>query len=404
MSSKNNSAENRYIGMEIDDYEVRVVELEFSSAMPKLCKAGRIKLEQGTVVEGIVKNPGALASKLVNLWSNSNLISDKILLGISNKDILIRFAKVAKMDDIKIKNIIRFQSQEYFPVSINDYEMDFMTLHEKTDENNNEVKEIVIVASKNSHIRAYTTALEAAKLCPYEIDITSLSIMKFAEHLDPNCTSILVNITYGKIDLLILKNSIPIFAQTSLFDPGSILNEESNTSTPAPAPTPTPTPTSNPTPISLETNENENSPSIKENITSDTLENITSDTLENIFSISLAQDYNFSKSETVSEVEYSMPSEVENPVFNVILTEIKSIINYCLSLSDSEHPSNIVLCGPCSSLEGLDDHISTQTMIKTIILEPFKDIYVPDNIKDEIGIHSADFAVCTCLALRGSEV
>lgn len=376
--NKNNTGKNNYIGMEIDDYEVRVVEFDLTTSTPTLFNTGRIKLEVGTIVDGIVKNPAQLASKFRELWTQAALSSDKVLLGIGSQDILIRFSKIPKMEDSKIKNIIRFQSQDYFPVSIADYEMDFMTLCEKTDEDQREFKEIVIVASRNSHIKGYTQALEAAKLTPYEIDISALAIMKYGEQLEKDITTIIANIAYGKLDLLILKNSIPVFAKTSLFDSSSIFSDNSITSAE--------------TSISLDkpievSFENNFASAFSE------IAGISPISLEIVSDISYVSEHNF-----------SLPIAPENPLFLDISSEIKSLVNYCFSLSDSEPPSVIVLCGPCSRLEGLTEHISTQTMTKTIILDPFNGVFVPEDLRIELGNTTTDFSVCASLAIKGLEV
>jgi Tfp pilus assembly PilM family ATPase len=167
--------------------------------------------------------------------------------------------------------------------------------------------------------------MEATNLYPYEIDISCLSIMRYCEKARENNTSIIANITYGKIDLLILKKCIPIFAKTSLFDPTDILDINANVSP-------------------------------------------------------------------------------DNSAFVEISGEINSLINYCLSLSDTEKPEGIFLCGPCSRIDGLSDYISKDTKINSTIIDPFEKITINQIQKYNLDKNSTDFTVCVSLALRGMEV
>ena len=375
----------------MDDFELRIVELDLTYPIPKLCNIGTIMLDPGTIIDGIVKNPLVLSTKLRDLWLQSGITCPRVLLGIGSGDILIRFTKIQKMEDSKIKSVLRLQSQDYFPVSINDYEMDFMTLFESKDDSNQEFKEIVIVASKNSQIKGYTSALEGAKLSPYEIDITSLSMMKYAEQMDKNSTGIIANIAYGKLDLLILKNSIPVFAKTALFNAKSLFEDTENTKD-----------TKNP-----EASQEIQSPVNTINIQEKSPESFFIDFSAS--SISLLKE---SSAETTPDILLSSPNPIDNsipeieesPLFHEITSEIKSLMNYCFSLSDSEAPSIILLCGPVSRLDGLAEHIATQSMTKTIILDPFRDILVEENLRSKIKDNATDFSVCTSLALRGLEV
>lgn len=304
---------NTYIGMEFDDCEIRAIEVDTTNQIPIISSFSNIDLEKDTIVNGTVKDAQALGEKMRQLVDNSSFKSDKVILGISSNDVLIRFTTVPDLQDNMIRNMIQYQSEDFFPVSITDYAIDFMTLDLKEKTPTEKQKDIVVVAAKNSLINAYTAALDIAKLHPYEIDVCVLSLMGYSDYDETGTgavknnfkddlyetimesVNIIANIAYGKIELLITKNFVPIFAKTSFFN-CDILNKPDN--------------------------ESEDDDAAFQSL----LEQITS--------------------------------------------EIKAVVNYCFSLKDTENPSKIMLCGPVCTTNGLVDYIAKQTQIRTIVIYP----------------------------------
>lgn len=312
-SKRNINIKNTYIGMEFDDCEIRAIELDVTNPNPIISSFGNISLEKDTIVNGTVKDAQALGEKMKQLANNSNFQSDKVILGISSNDVLIRFTKVPVLQDDMIRNMIQYQSEDFFPVSITDYSIDFMRLNLKEKTPTEKENDVVVVAAKNSLINAYTAALDIAKLHPYEVDVSVLSLMGYADYDETgtgavqnnfkedlydtimDSVNIIANIAYGKIELIITKDFVPIFTKTSFFN-CDLLNKPDS--------------------------ESEN------------------------------DDEEFQR------------------LLDQITTEIKAVANYCFSLKDTENPSKIMLCGPVCTINGLVEYIAKQTQIRTIVIYP----------------------------------
>jgi type IV pilus assembly protein PilM len=200
-------------GVEINAFEIRLVELAGSRNAVKLLNAGSKALPEGAVKEGRVLTPEAVSRALVQLWEELRIKTRQVILGVSNQDILVRFALFPKVPQNKLDNLVRFQAQEYLPISINDVELDYMVTGEEKTEDAEQYR-ILLVAGRKNMINDFMLAFEAADLKILDIDISTLALARLvpAEAADGAC--MVVNLGAEQINILILSASYPQLART----------------------------------------------------------------------------------------------------------------------------------------------------------------------------------------------
>jgi len=163
------------IGLEMDALEIRAVELKGSANKPMLRSWGRIALEPDIIVDGIVKNPQKLGEVLTKLWKLSKFKTKNVMLGVSNQGVIIRKADFPMVPTDKIEGLVRYQAQNYLPVSIDSVVLDYMTIGKYKSEEGDRL-EVLLVAAQLDMVNGYLEALKYANLKPYDMTVAPLCL------------------------------------------------------------------------------------------------------------------------------------------------------------------------------------------------------------------------------------
>jgi type IV pilus assembly protein PilM len=206
------------VGIDLDAFEVRAAEISGTAEKPSLLGLGRAALPEGVVKDGKVNRPEVLQEVISKLWQTSKFKSRNVILGVSNPDVIIRFALIPKAPADKLDNLIRFQAQDFLPISVNDVELDYIVLNEVPAEKQSMIR-ILLVAGRRSMLQNFTQAVNGAELRLQDIDVSILALSRLVKHADKPVAA--VNYTKEQISLIILNQGLPAFARIlSVFPSG----------------------------------------------------------------------------------------------------------------------------------------------------------------------------------------
>ncbi len=200
------------VGLDMDAFEARVVELTGNSKTPQLVACGRIPLEEGTVKEGSVIDSKKAGEALLQLWEEADIVREEVILGVSNPGVLVRFANFPRVPQDKLGNLIRFQAQEFLPMPLESVVLDHMVVGEVREENK-EMLEVLLVAARKETVNAFVEALDSARLAPQEIDVSSLALLRMIPPEDKEKTVALVHMPYEMGNVLIAAKGVPRLAR-----------------------------------------------------------------------------------------------------------------------------------------------------------------------------------------------
>jgi len=206
------------VGVDIDSYEIRVVELGGIPGAAKLVNAGRKLLPEGAVKDGRICDAAAVGNTLEKLWSEQGIKSRDVILGVSNQDVLVRFATFPEVAMDKLDNIVRFQAQDYLPIPVEEAIIDYMVtgderLQGDRLQEDNKIKVLLVAARKNM-INDFLSSFEIANISVRDIDFSTLAIARVVPVSALSGTCVIVNIGHEQTNLLLLNASVPQLART----------------------------------------------------------------------------------------------------------------------------------------------------------------------------------------------
>lgn len=176
------------------------------------------KIRLTTMIQNALLNAG-IKAKDVNITGNSTLII--------NREIV-----VPKAEESELGTLIQYEIQQYLPINMNDYIVQYDVLEELQSENVDKLKVLVVTYPKRMAKQYYDLALNS-KLKPNALDVNYNAIKKLlnknilfnGEKNKKEDTIAVVDMGADTTDVTIYKNNIPDFTRIVKFG-GSALDQE----------------------------------------------------------------------------------------------------------------------------------------------------------------------------------
>ncbi|NSW89331.1 MAG: pilus assembly protein PilM [Firmicutes bacterium] len=208
-----NILKKRVVGLEINDTCMHAVELSGSYQNPEIINYGKKLLAPGVVKEGKIIDAESVKTAIEEMWREIRIKSREIILGANNEDVIIRFLKLPRIEREKIGNFIRFQASDYIPFNIEEFELDYMvTGEQKTNEG--DFYSVLLVAARKNMLYEYLKTFESTRLLIRDIKSSTLVLDIFLPQEYKNQACVIVNLSFGVCNILIMDKNVPVFART----------------------------------------------------------------------------------------------------------------------------------------------------------------------------------------------
>lgn len=209
------------VGIEIDTMEIRAVHLEGTADRPRLCNFGRFPIRDGIVRDSKVLNPEELGQAISSLWEKESIKCRNVILGINNQDVIVRFAVFPKVAKDKLDNMIRFQSQDYIPIPLDEIELDYSIIGESVSADTAQYR-VLLVAGRKRMLFDFIQALQAARLNVLDIGVSMLSIERIIPKELRNIPLGVINLSNDSGSILILNGYEPGMARSFSYNTGMV--------------------------------------------------------------------------------------------------------------------------------------------------------------------------------------
>ena len=135
-------------------------------------------MDAGVVVNGEVRDAGALAAKLSEFFDKHNLPRKHVRLGVANSRIGVRWFEVSGVaDEQQLENAIRFRAHELLPIPLEDVVMDHHVLERYEGEDGETVWKILLVVAHRQLIDSYVAACRQAGIDLVGIDLEAFALL-----------------------------------------------------------------------------------------------------------------------------------------------------------------------------------------------------------------------------------
>ncbi len=165
------------VGLDIGSTAVRAAELSVTGGQVSVLRAAQVKVAEGAVENGEVRQPEAVADALRELWSVGKFKSKQVVMGVGNQRVVVREIGLPWLPEKELRDSLGFQVQEFIPMSVDEVVLDFDTLGEFEQEGRRMIR-ILLVAAQRVMVDAVVAAAEGAKLEPVGLDLVPFALVR----------------------------------------------------------------------------------------------------------------------------------------------------------------------------------------------------------------------------------
>ena len=165
------------IGVEIGTSSIKVVVLKPGSP-PVLQHAVMVPTPIGSMRDGLVIEPQAVASELKRLLAQHRITTKHVVTAVPNQQAVTRNIMVPRMDPKELKEAIKWEAERYIPYPIDEVSLDFDVLGDIPGASDDGQMEVVIAAAPTEAIARQVEVLRLAGLEPTVIDLKSFCTLR----------------------------------------------------------------------------------------------------------------------------------------------------------------------------------------------------------------------------------
>lgn len=216
-----NSAD-RFIGVDLSDVSVKVLELEKNGKILKVRSFSESSVSGGAIDNCVVikKNEVADAIKrALNKASPKKISSKKTILSLSESKAFLRVVNIPKMRKEEAGEAIKWEIEASIPLSIDQVYYDWQFIEGKVEGDKQSVLTVAVSREISDKLIA---AVELAGLEVYAIEIESVASVRSLVHDEEKGATLIVDLGAKRTSFIIAKGSIPLFTSSIPFSSESL--------------------------------------------------------------------------------------------------------------------------------------------------------------------------------------
>ncbi len=344
------------LGLNIGSGYVKIVELKDSGSVYTLSNFGMAALPVDAIVDGTVMDTSAIINAITNLAANLKIKKKRICTSISGHSVIVKKITLPLMDESTIEETIHQEATQHIPYDINDVNLDFQILG--PNQTNSDNMDVILVAVKKETINDYLMLVEDAGFIPVVVDVDTFALENSYEYNyeeEEKKIVALVDVGANLTCINILDEGVTCFSR---------------------------------------------------NITSGS--RLITEQLQKRFSLNYenAELLKLGSPEGCKADAGTALSAINEAAFSIVNEITKAIEFFHTSAMNEARVEKIILSGGGAKIPNIAQSIIKNTGIETEIIDPFRNIIIPEKNFDLDYIQSIAplAAVATGLALRKDEV
>lgn len=169
------------LSIELGTNTIKLVEGKFQKGKLHIYKAFQAPTPEGAVSDGKILNKQLVVDTLRFLINQNNIKAKDVIFTTNSSSIINRDIIIPKVKLDEMETVIRYEMQQYLPINLDEYILQFIILDEITDDKNEKLKVSVTTFPQKIAIEYYNIINEL-ELNPYALDVEYNSINKLADY------------------------------------------------------------------------------------------------------------------------------------------------------------------------------------------------------------------------------
>ncbi len=181
------------------------------STRPTISKFAAVEVPEGTIFDGEIVDQRRAVTAIKELWKVGGFTTKKVVLGISNRKVVVREVTLPLMTGPRRKTSLRFAVEGQVPIDLDDAILDFLPL--RNIEQGSEVhQEGLLVATVRSSLEATVNAIERAGRSIDAVDFAGFSLLRLMPGSQRG-TQAIINVGASSTTVVISSSGVPRFVR-----------------------------------------------------------------------------------------------------------------------------------------------------------------------------------------------
>jgi len=169
---------NQYLSIDIGNKNIKIVNGRLNNQKLEILQYDILETPINSISDGKIINLKNIVGIIQESIEKVKIKSDKLLLTITGTGVITRDIQIPKGTDSEIASIIEFEAQQYFPVDLSNYILDFKVLEEIVNVDGIFYK-VLLVAVPIKQAEEHMKIADLLKLNIEAIDLPANCISKF---------------------------------------------------------------------------------------------------------------------------------------------------------------------------------------------------------------------------------
>jgi type IV pilus assembly protein PilM len=166
------------VGLDIGTSAVRAARMTRTKAGFALSRFGQVALPPGCVVDGEIRDQGAVSEAISQLWKRAKLGSKKAIVGVANQRVVVRQVDLPYLEEKEFRSSLRFQVADHVPMPLEGAQLDFQIIDDYMTADDQHMMRVLLVAAATDMVEAFLAAASAVGIMPVGVDLTPFAVAR----------------------------------------------------------------------------------------------------------------------------------------------------------------------------------------------------------------------------------
>lgn len=158
------------LGIEINEYCTRVVEMNYKSRTPRVYQMFEFETPEGMLEDGQVVEFDTFANVLSQECGKREINTNRVVFSIMSGQILEKEAVVPVMKSSRLKEMLRLNAEDYFPINVSEYVLAYEIVEKIAEEKGSRQYRLSVKAIPQALLKSYHQLAAACGMQLIQID------------------------------------------------------------------------------------------------------------------------------------------------------------------------------------------------------------------------------------------
>ena len=200
------------LAIDLGSNSIKLVEGRLDKGLININKLVKIKLREGIIGDGNIISKMELEVILRNAIVDNDIKAKDVIITTNSSSIINRDILIPVVKDEEIDTVVKYEIQQYLPINLDDYVIQFLVLDKVKDGEEDKLK-VNVTAFPQRISLSYYNLINSLDLNPYALDVNYNSITKFSNYMEDiklnleKSTAAFVDMGASTINISILKDN-----------------------------------------------------------------------------------------------------------------------------------------------------------------------------------------------------